>query len=62
MKLLLIFTHIVAFVFSASQLHANYDSFQRNPDGTYVCGGAYNSFQRNPNGTYVCGWKKQKKQ
>ena len=34
---------------------ANYDSWKRNPDGTYVCGGAYDSFKVNPDGTYVCG-------
>ncbi|MDC0258811.1 hypothetical protein OAK43_01120 [Verrucomicrobiales bacterium] len=37
-------------------------SYQKNPDGTYVCGGAYTSYQRNPNGTYVVGWKMQTKQ
>ena len=34
---------------------AQYDSYQRNLDGTYVCGGCYDSYQRNPDGTYVCG-------
>ncbi len=32
-----------------------YASYQRNPDGTYVVGGAYNGYQRNPDGSYVFG-------
>ena len=41
-------SNIVARVFG-------YNSYQNNPDGTKVCGGAYNSYQVNPDGTKVCG-------
>jgi hypothetical protein len=34
---------------------SGYESYRRNPDGTYVCGGAYNGYKRNPDGTYVAG-------
>jgi hypothetical protein len=27
---------------------AGYGSFQKNLDGSYVCGGAYDSFKKNP--------------
>ena len=36
-------------------LLGQYDSYKRNPDGTYVLGGCYDSYKRNPDGTYVCG-------
>ena len=62
MKLQLILTQIAVLMLGISQLHANYTSYQKNPDGTYVCGGAYTSYQKNPNGTYVVGWKMQTKQ
>ncbi|MDC0258810.1 hypothetical protein OAK43_01115 [Verrucomicrobiales bacterium] len=55
MKLQLILTQIAVLMLGISQLHANYTSYQKNPDGTYVCGGAYTSYQKNPDGTYVCG-------
>ncbi|MES2801947.1 MAG: hypothetical protein V4654_05600, partial [Bdellovibrionota bacterium] len=39
----------------ASTKNCGYNGYQRNPDGTYVVGGAYNGYQRNPDGTYVVG-------
>ncbi|WP_279147242.1 hypothetical protein [Photobacterium carnosum] len=31
-----------------------YTGYQRNPDGTYICGSAYTGYQKNPDGTYIC--------
>jgi len=52
MKKLVTITILTLFCFNAN---AQYDSYQRNSDGTYAVGGCYDSYQRNPDGTYVCG-------
>ena len=51
------FVTLMTILFFCSPVLANYDSWQRNPDGTYVVGGCYDSWQRNPDGTYAVGWK-----
>ncbi len=48
----LIFCLTFCFPFSC---FSQYDSYLRNPDGTYVVGGMYDSYMRNPDGTYVVG-------
>jgi hypothetical protein len=42
-------------IFLSPLVYGNYDSWKRNPDGTYVVGACYDSWQRNPDGTYVLG-------
>ena len=53
-------TAIVALVtifFCSNAGLANYTGTKKNPDGTWVVGGAYTGAQKNPDGTWVCGWK-----
>ena len=40
-------------IFLSPLVYGNYDSWKRNPDGTYVVGACYDSWQRNTDGTYV---------
>ena len=45
----------VVMLFSSNTGLGSYAGAQKNPDGTWVCGGAYTGAQKNPDGTWVCG-------
>ena len=51
----LILSTLILLVGISTNCFGQYDSYKRNPDGTYVLGGCYDSYKRNPDGTYVCG-------
>lgn len=34
------------------KIYKEYIGAQKNPDGTWVCGGAYAGAQKNPDGTF----------
>ena len=45
----------IAILFCSNTGLANYTDIQKNPDGTWVAGGAYTDIQKNPDGTWVAG-------
>ena len=50
------FGYLVLIALSFSKVsYSQYDSYQRNADGSYAVGGCYDSYQRNADGSYAVG-------